>query len=133
MTLKRQRVAELLKETPGMDVLAKGWVRTKRGNKNIAFIALILTRATIMSTTAKSRRNTTIPLAAPFQSALLSVMCNAMKLPTMTNTHHCHMSQQPNKTPNRSANIPKNPPTPADQSTISTIFTQLSKTPGRSR
>ena len=40
MTLKRQRVAELLKETPGMDVLAKGWVRTKRGNKNIAFIAL---------------------------------------------------------------------------------------------
>ena len=40
MTLKRQRVSELLKETPGKEVLAKGWVRTKRGNKNIAFIAL---------------------------------------------------------------------------------------------
>lgn len=36
----RQKVAALLKETPGKDVLAKGWVRTKRGNKNIAFIAL---------------------------------------------------------------------------------------------
>ena len=34
MTLKRQRVSELLKETPGKEVLAKGWVRTKRGNKN---------------------------------------------------------------------------------------------------
>lgn len=40
MTLKRQRISELLKETPGKDVLAKGWVRTKRGNKNIVFIAL---------------------------------------------------------------------------------------------
>lgn len=40
MTLKRKRVAELLKETPGTEVLAKGWVRTKRGNKNVSFIAL---------------------------------------------------------------------------------------------
>lgn len=40
MTLKRQKVAELLKETPGKEVLAKGWVRTKRGNKNVTFIAL---------------------------------------------------------------------------------------------
>lgn len=40
MTLKRQRISELLKDTPGKDVLAKGWVRTKRGNKNIVFIAL---------------------------------------------------------------------------------------------
>ena len=40
MTLKRQKIAELLKETPGKEVLAKGWVRTKRGNKNITFIAL---------------------------------------------------------------------------------------------
>lgn len=40
MTPKRQRISELLKETPGKEVLAKGWVRTKRGNKNIAFIAL---------------------------------------------------------------------------------------------
>ena len=36
----RQKVAALLKEAPGKAVLAKGWVRTKRGNKNIAFIAL---------------------------------------------------------------------------------------------
>ena len=40
MTLQRQKIAELLKETPGKEVLAKGWVRTKRGNKNITFIAL---------------------------------------------------------------------------------------------
>ena len=40
MTLKRQKIAALLKETPGQEVLAKGWVRTKRGNKNITFIAL---------------------------------------------------------------------------------------------
>ena len=40
MTLKRQKIAELLCETPGKEVLAKGWVRTKRGNKNITFIAL---------------------------------------------------------------------------------------------
>ncbi len=29
-----------MKEAPGQQVLAKGWVRTKRGNKNVAFIAL---------------------------------------------------------------------------------------------
>ncbi|HIR94574.1 MAG TPA: asparagine--tRNA ligase [Candidatus Coprenecus stercorigallinarum] len=40
MALKRQKIAELLRETPGKEVLAKGWVRTKRGNKNITFIAL---------------------------------------------------------------------------------------------
>ena len=40
MALKRQKIAELLRETPGKKVLAKGWVRTKRGNKNITFIAL---------------------------------------------------------------------------------------------
>ena len=34
------RIAELLNETPGQSVVAKGWVRTKRGNKNIAFVAL---------------------------------------------------------------------------------------------
>lgn len=38
--IKRMRIAALLKETPGVEVLAKGWVRTKRGNKNVAFIAL---------------------------------------------------------------------------------------------
>jgi asparaginyl-tRNA synthetase len=37
---KRVKIAELLKREPGCDVLAKGWVRTKRGNKNISFVAL---------------------------------------------------------------------------------------------
>ena len=36
----RTKVKELLKSEPGHEVVAKGWVRTKRGNKNIAFIAL---------------------------------------------------------------------------------------------
>ncbi|MBP3481941.1 MAG: asparagine--tRNA ligase [Alistipes sp.] len=35
------RIAELLRTTAhGQDVVVKGWVRTKRGNKNVAFIAL---------------------------------------------------------------------------------------------
>ncbi|MBQ6081174.1 MAG: asparagine--tRNA ligase [Bacteroidales bacterium] len=38
--MERTKVAQLLKEAPGQQVLAKGWVRTKRGNKNVAFIAL---------------------------------------------------------------------------------------------
>lgn len=38
--ITRKRVSQLLGEAPGADVLAKGWVRTKRGNKNVAFIAL---------------------------------------------------------------------------------------------
>ena len=37
---KRVKVSELLKREPGAEVLAKGWVRTKRGNKNISFVAL---------------------------------------------------------------------------------------------
>ncbi len=36
----RTKVKDLLRMEPGKDVLAKGWVRTKRGNKGIAFIAL---------------------------------------------------------------------------------------------
>ncbi|HCT94740.1 MAG: asparagine--tRNA ligase [Bacteroidetes bacterium GWE2_39_28] len=36
----RVKVSELLKREPGAEVLAKGWVRTKRGNKNISFVAL---------------------------------------------------------------------------------------------
>ncbi len=36
----RTKVKDLLKTTPGTKVLAKGWVRTKRGNKNVNFIAL---------------------------------------------------------------------------------------------
>lgn len=39
-TPKRVKVAELLKSKPGIEVTVKGWVRTKRGNKNIAFVAL---------------------------------------------------------------------------------------------
>lgn len=39
--MKRIKVKKLLSEpVPGSDVLVKGWVRTKRGNKNILFIAL---------------------------------------------------------------------------------------------
>ncbi|MBO7278189.1 MAG: asparagine--tRNA ligase [Bacteroidales bacterium] len=38
--MKRMKVSQLLKETPGQEVIAKGWVRTKRGNKNVNFIAL---------------------------------------------------------------------------------------------
>ena len=38
--MNRSKVKELLTMQAGVDVLAKGWVRTKRGNKEIAFIAL---------------------------------------------------------------------------------------------
>ena len=39
--MKRIKVKSLLsKPSLGSDVLVKGWVRTKRGNKNILFIAL---------------------------------------------------------------------------------------------
>jgi asparaginyl-tRNA synthetase len=42
--LKRQRVFDLLKKDSttliGEEINVKGWVRTKRGNKNVAFIAL---------------------------------------------------------------------------------------------
>ena len=36
----RKRIAELLRERPGQEVVVKGWVRTKRGNNNVNFIAL---------------------------------------------------------------------------------------------
>ena len=39
-TVIRTKVKDLLGSEPGKEVLAKGWVRTKRGNKNVAFIAL---------------------------------------------------------------------------------------------
>ena len=39
-TVIRTKVKDLLKSEAGREVLAKGWVRTKRGNKNVAFIAL---------------------------------------------------------------------------------------------
>ncbi len=38
--MKRTKVIKLLQREPGGDVLVKGWVRTKRGNKNVTFIAL---------------------------------------------------------------------------------------------
>jgi len=39
--MKRTKIKKLLSESPdGSDVLVKGWVRTKRGNRNIVFIAL---------------------------------------------------------------------------------------------
>ena len=37
----RTKISDLLTSTaPGTDVVVKGWVRTKRGNKNVAFIAM---------------------------------------------------------------------------------------------
>ena len=38
--MERTKLKDLLLAKPGQKVLAKGWVRTKRGNKEIAFIAL---------------------------------------------------------------------------------------------
>ena len=38
--VKRTKIKALLGMEPGCEVLAKGWVRTKRGNKQIKFIAL---------------------------------------------------------------------------------------------
>lgn len=39
--MKRSRIKELLNSTEfGKEVLVKGWVRTRRGNKNVQFIAL---------------------------------------------------------------------------------------------
>ena len=39
--MQRVKVAEVLKGSDaGNEILVKGWVRTKRGNKNVAFIAL---------------------------------------------------------------------------------------------
>ena len=39
--MKTQRIVEILKSgAVDSDIVVKGWVRTKRGNKNVAFIAL---------------------------------------------------------------------------------------------
>ncbi len=39
--MKTLRIVDLLKSTEtDIDVTVKGWVRTKRGNKNVAFIAM---------------------------------------------------------------------------------------------
>ena len=34
------KIKQILAEKPGQEVTVKGWVRTKRGNKNVAFIAM---------------------------------------------------------------------------------------------
>ena len=39
-SIARRKVRDLLAAEAGQEVLAKGWVRTKRGNKQIKFIAL---------------------------------------------------------------------------------------------
>ena len=39
-TVKRTKIKDLLQSEPGRTVRAKGWVRTKRGNKQVKFIAL---------------------------------------------------------------------------------------------
>ena len=38
--MQREKIKQLLVSEPGREVLVKGWVRTKRGNKNVSFIAL---------------------------------------------------------------------------------------------
>ena len=38
--MKRTKIKALLSMQPGCEVLAKGWVRTKRGNRQVKFIAL---------------------------------------------------------------------------------------------
>ena len=39
--MKTQRIVEILKSgAVDTDLTVQGWVRTKRGNKNVAFIAL---------------------------------------------------------------------------------------------
>ena len=38
--MKRTKIKTLLSMQPGSEVLAKGWVRTKRGNRQVKFIAL---------------------------------------------------------------------------------------------
>lgn len=39
-SIKRTKIKDLLRQEAGADVLVKGWVRTKRGNKQIKFIAV---------------------------------------------------------------------------------------------
>ena len=39
--MQRTKIVDVLKRTDyGVDVNIKGWVRTRRGNKNVSFIAL---------------------------------------------------------------------------------------------
>ena len=38
--IQRKNIRQIFDEKPGCDVVVKGWVRTKRGNKNVSFIAM---------------------------------------------------------------------------------------------
>ncbi len=38
--MQREKVKQLLASKPGREVLVKGWVRTRRGNKNVSFVAI---------------------------------------------------------------------------------------------
>ena len=40
-SIARRKVRDLLAAEAGQEVLAKGWVRTKRGNKQIKFIKFL--------------------------------------------------------------------------------------------
>jgi asparaginyl-tRNA synthetase len=41
MSIRKTQIAKLLKEgQAGTEVFIQGWVRTRRGNKNVAFIAV---------------------------------------------------------------------------------------------
>jgi asparaginyl-tRNA synthetase len=40
MAMQREKVKAILASEPGREVLVKGWVRTRRGNRNVSFIAL---------------------------------------------------------------------------------------------
>lgn len=52
--------------------------------------------ATIRSATAKTNKYAITPLEAPFQSALLKVICNAINPPMIIKTQNCHLSKQRN-------------------------------------
>lgn len=38
--IQRKNIRQIFEEKPGCEVVVKGWVRTKRGNKNVSFIAM---------------------------------------------------------------------------------------------
>lgn len=38
--MQREKIKQLLASKPGREVLIKGWVRTRRGNKNVSFVAV---------------------------------------------------------------------------------------------
>ena len=38
--MQREKIKDILNTEPGRDVLIKGWVRTRRGSKQVSFIAM---------------------------------------------------------------------------------------------